>query len=1162
MKIERIRIIGFKTFADETILNFHPGITCIVGPNGCGKSNVVDAFKWAIGEQSAKTLRSSIMEDLIFNGTTSRTQKGMASVTIYLSETGVPAQIGQPSSGENINTTVSRKLNRFGESEYLINNQKTRLKDVRDLFLDTGLEVGSYSILEQGKISEVILAKPIDRRYLIEEAAGVMKYKVRKTEATSKLERAKINLDRITDITNEVKRSIATLDRQVKKAENYKNLSTRLGEIELKAARHDFLEHQIVIRNYTLEKTLTINTTETLNLKYIQLEDKKKAINNSIALKEGIIESKNETFHNLLRELALIEKDSAIKEAELNNININIKRYSLQKGEYSLEITEDSENIKKLSETIETIEGEKQLLDVELEILNSRTGLISEGLTSKELILKDTHRSLFKVTEHINRVSNEILRIQHAASSLKQKHISGTSFTEKSSAEIDQYDKKIVLLQQSMKASLEIIFALKQELISIKEQISKHQVKIDKLWRSISNLREDLASNNSRLSSLEGFTSSELNLDALSQHIDIPISEIINVEPEYETAVENALSERIKGFVLKDRESLKRAVKFVKDQAIARTVFISKEFSHNCQDIPELKALYKLVKTSLQYSLLIESLLADFFIVSDIDAALDYQKKYIGQKTIRFVTMDGDIIEHSGAVITGRQSSLLKHLREIKTLKESIPKINLRIEKEQGDVKNLTSEMDRLRETLKECEAKILKSERESSNNKYEMERHNDEKERILKRIRHLKLESDQVNIEINVLVSDLAQKESQLSSLTIEKQTIDRDITEIIDNMSGAKAEIESIRSSFTEKKLSFERKKERLKGIQNERAQFEKKIYTSKSKIDSIDKEILTLTESDKIIKAEIKICSQNILELKGKEQAIKDSIAADREALNLEIESLEKNEKGLNPLRLELDELKDKVRGIEVTLTEHRLRAEGIAENISNIYGMDIATIETEPLLEDERMQMPILRQKIQSLGPVNLASIEEHQELSKRFEFLTTQRDDISKSIIELEETIDKINSTTKIRLKDAFNKLNVSFNDTFKSLFGGGRAEIRLTDNNILEAGLEIVVQPPGKKLQDLNLLSGGEKTLSALSLVFAGFLVKPTPLCILDEADAALDETNSARFSNMIKTLSSNTQFIIITHNRQAMEAADYIYGITSEEAGVSRILSMQMVES
>ncbi|MBF0474103.1 MAG: AAA family ATPase, partial [Nitrospirae bacterium] len=674
MKIEKIRINGFKTFADETILNFHPGITCIVGPNGCGKSNVVDSFKWVIGEQSAKTLRSTAMGDVIFNGTSKRTQKGMAAVTIYLSE------IGESTDGDNKKITVTRKLNRFGESEYLIDNQKKRLKDVRDLFLDTGLEVGTYSILEQGKISEVIIAKPQDRRYLIEEAAGVMKYKARKTEATAKLERAKINLDRITDIVNEVKRSIGSLERQVKKAENYKKLMTRLGEIELKAARHDFLDHQIFIGSSTIEKTKLIDKADALNLKYLHLEDQKKVINITISSKEKVIETKNETFHKIIQEIALIEKDSAIKETEINNITTNISRYALQKDEYIKEMSEDSENIKKLTENIETIEKEKLLLEGELEIFNNRLAAISEGQASKELLIKDKHRSLFKVTDHINQHKNEISRIQSAVNSLKQKHVSGVSFTEKSTAEIDEFDKKIASFEQSLKSAQEIIFVHKQEAISLKGGISLRQGNIDELRRSTSILRETLASNNARLSSLEDFTSGELNLDALSEHIDIPISEIIDAAPEYETAVESALAERIKGFVLKDRDSLKGAVKFVKDQAIARTVFISKEFSHDCEELSDLKALYKFVNVSDEYFNIIKSMLSDYYVISSIDAALDYQKNNTGHKTVKFVTMEGDIIEHSGAVITGRQSSLLKHFREIKSLKESIPKLNMRID--------------------------------------------------------------------------------------------------------------------------------------------------------------------------------------------------------------------------------------------------------------------------------------------------------------------------------------------------------------------------------------------------------------------------------------------------------------------------------------------------
>lgn len=1176
MKIEKIRINGFKTFADETVFDLHAGITCIVGPNGCGKSNVVDAFKWAIGEQGTKTLRSKNMEDIIFNGTNTRTQKGMAAVTIYIS--GMQSEVS--TNGDNDNILVTRRLNRSGESEYLINNQKKRLKDIKDLFLDTGLEVNNYSILEQHRISEVIIATPEDRRYLIEEAAGVMKYKVRKAEAASKLERAKINLVRITDITTEVKRSINSLERQVKKAETYKKLINRLGEIEIKAARHDFLEHESISKNLTDEKDKLLSEIQGLTLKYSQFEGQKREISNIIAQKEGIIGTKQGELHKLQGEFASVEREIAIKETEINNINVNIKRFDLQKGEYIQEVTEDSENIKGLTETMEGIERERQLLDEELKSVNTRSNIISDALNSYELILKDKNRLVFKSADGINQVKNEILHIQSAINSLKQKHLHGDSFRELSATEIDDHDKAQGQLQVSIKSALETLYSQKEFVTVTVSQIKDAEVKRDELSRSISSLREDLASNGARLNSLLEITSGELNLEILREHIDIlsPISEIIEVSSEYEAAVESALSERIKGFILKDREGLRDAVRFVKAKPLgssSRTVFISSEFSqavnHDNEagvegEIDKLGVpLYHLVKAPQQFYDIIKSLFYGYFLVPDIDTALDYQKNFLSQKKgipRTFVTMDGDIIERSGAVITGRQSRLLGYFREIKSLKESIPRLNIRIDKEQVIVGELTQEIDKLKEILKGSEDKVLKSEREISTFKHEIERHNEEKERILKRIRLLKLESEQVNKEIDLLLIDLASKEALLMRLSTEKQLLDKEIQDIRDNMTQGKADIENIRLSLNEKTLSLERKKERLKGIKNEKAVVEKKVFTVKAKIESIDKEILTLIERDKVYHKDIEILNLRNQELKGKAQSINDDIAVLREALNIDIISLQEIEKGINPIREQLDGFKDKVREIEVQLTEHRLKTEGIAENIRNNYGKEIALIEAEALLEDERQQMPILRQKIQSIGPVNLASISEYEELTKRHDFLTSQRDDVSKSIEELTEAIDKINSTTKIRLRDAFNKLNVTFNDTFKTLFGGGRAEIRLTDNNILEAGLDIVVQPPGKKLQGLNLLSGGEKTLTALSLIFAGFLVKPQPLCILDEADAALDESNSARFSNMVKSLSSKTQFIMITHNRLVMEAADYIYGITSEEAGVSKILSMQLVEN
>ncbi|MBF0459363.1 MAG: chromosome segregation protein SMC [Nitrospirae bacterium] len=1160
MKIIKLEINGFKSFADKTVFSMHPGTTCIVGPNGCGKSNVVDAFRWVLGEQSAKTLRGEKMEEIIFSGTNEVKQKGMAEVALFFSDS-------TDGNGTGNIVEVARRLYRSGESEYYINKSRCRLKDVREIFLDTGLEVKSYSILEQGKISEILNTKPIERRFLIEEVAGVMKYKVRKSEALAKIERSRANLDRINDIVSEVKRTISSLDRQVKKAEKFKALTTELSLIELKIAKRDYA---LLMATYTRLSSeidaLSAGLQET-SASISEKEAAREAIGRIVEEKQKALDTLSDAQRELDRDISVLEKDMAVKRSAIDNISGHTERLNAQINGYCAEKDEAAARVLALSQSDLDLESKCSALDKAIEADKKKLVQTEESLDGVEDELRENNRVLFKISDEVSTIRNEISKIQSGIGALRQKKDSTASFFKHAAAELESHESEIKKSEHTILQRQQSIESNKEKRDAITIQSEALHKELDSTRAGIAALRESMAADTSRLKSLEEVTAADLNVKEFTQNIEVMalLSNIIDVPRTYETAIEAALGDKIKGFIVRDFEALKNGVRFLKERASGRTALVvnaqstqraQSEAEGNPQDGDAVNA-FDVVKTPPEYMETIRAILGNYLIVDDIERALTELSK--GSR-FHFATLDGGIVEPSGVVTTGKGGTILKHLRNIRELRDKTATSAVSLNALQESLSTASQRRESLKKDQQTIDNILSAMDKEISLLKINYKRHSEDKDRLTQKLHYMKVESEQIDKEINAGNDKLRQRQEDERLTQGRKEEIHAYLEELRDTVTDKKVHLETLRASFTEKKASITGMRERLRAARAEQASHAKKIETLDLRISGAHKEIETLTVKQETLGGEIQTDERRLALLMENAAALKARIAEQKVQIEGDIRISHDLEGALGTMRNKYEETRGHLSELEVRLTESRIRIENIKGIIATNYGKDINDMNVPPLLEAEEEKTAVLRKKISEIGPVNLASIEEYEVLTTRYDFLLAQQTDLLTSIAELDEAIAKINSTTRQKLTDGFNLLNLKFDETFKKFFGGGRAELVLTEStNILECGIDIVVQPPQKRLQNINLLSGGEKTLSAISLVFAGFLIKPTPMCILDEADAALDDSNTVRFASMLRDLVGKTQFIVITHNRVTMESADYIYGVTNEIPGVSKVISMEL---
>lgn len=1173
MKIRQIQLIGFKSFAEKSTITFHSGITCIVGPNGCGKSNIVDAFRWVLGEQSAKSLRGDKMEEVIFQGTAQRKPKGMAEVSLsfdkddFSTDTSSLTDPSQPPKEPQV--TVCRRLYRSGESEYLIGNRPCRLKDIRDIFLDTGLDVKSYSILDQGRISDIVNAKPIDRRFIIEEVAGVMKYKVKKAEAISKLESAKENLQRVNDIIYEVKRQLSSLDRLVKKAEKYQRLIDELKVLELRTFKRNHIALTESLKSLQSELTSLQELEASHKAQISTLETQSETLTLNLTQKEKSYDTILKQLTETKTKIAEVEKRLALIKNTTTNDKASIEAIDRQANEAQSKKSELTERLKEfiqaeqdllasIKDTAEDFEHRKRLLEQS-----------TNQLHALEASIDALRKEVFRQNDALSAKKNEHLAIKTAIDRLAHQKSTATRDIDAINQEIARINEKITKAQEELAVKTKEHQKLNTSKSETKEAINTAEAKLTQLRSKLLSLKEDIASKTARMQSLKELSvdkgTAELikELSATLKYSPALLSDFITVVAGYDQAVEAVLAERTNAIVLKSKQDALIASDLIKKQRLSKTALAIENAPNPkettiTKELP-LKRLSEFVQ--LQGGVLNASAFDSVYVAQDLETALKLLPE-ASEAGLSIVTLQGELVMPDGSILVGKGKEVLTLKREINQLLEAIEGLKQDIALTEQAIKATEQEISTARETLKGFTTKIITNEREQSLLTQTIKTSQDEIQRNQRRLNFLHSDLETFEAEQKSLVTALEQKANEVNSLQAQVDELNDKLKQEGTTLQLAKKTYSDDLAIVHDLELTLATTTEKINAVKSDIFNTNEALQDCDERINSAKTNIERLTNKIARLQAE-----SSELEINLKDLILQaDKLNAEATTLKAQIDedatAIKQLNTTLKELRGKQDAITDKLNTVKNAVFEHTLKIDHLTEAVNQKYAIDITQAEIDYKESSDEADLEAIKrinEKIQELGPVSIGSLQEYEELKNRYEFLTSQQEDLTKSIAELEEAINKINSTTRKKLKEAFEQLRVKFSEVFCTLFGGGKADLILTDeNNILESGIEIIAQPPGKKLQNLSLLSGGEKALTSLALLFAGFLIKPSALCILDEADAPLDESNTVRFTNMLKSLSQNTQFIIITHNRLTMQSADYIYGITSEEQGVSKVISLR----
>jgi chromosome segregation protein len=1183
MRLNRLELLGFKSFVEKTVIEFNPGITAIVGPNGCGKSNIVDALRWAMGEQSARHLRGHQMEDVVFNGSDTLPPTGMAEVSlVFDNEDGR----GPVEYGTFVEIMVTRRLFRSGESEYAINKVPCRLKDVIELFLGTGVGSKAYSIVEQGRVDELVNAKPEDRRALIEEAAGTSKYKSRKLVAERKLERTQQNLLRVTDIVREIERQIRTMELQAKKAERYRALKAQLKEKDLLHATIQQRTLKEAIAAYETQLTDAENRlvahvtclrskeaeSERVRLSMLEAEKEISAQQEAVYQVKVQIQTEEQRIDFYRKDLAQLAQTDTETRAALLQLEDKIKTLG---GEIA-ELEKARENFVQLSLFEESFlqEKEQQLIRLHAEVKSVQSDLDRE----KEALIEAANQIAYLRNDALAKshrcqeISRDLIRIQ-------EEHATALSSLEL--CERKRTDTKAALdhcLDQARERSMEAaeIHALIQTLVRAKADQEK---RAESLEQQIHESRSRLESLEDLQKNYEGYQEGVRAIMLKRQQEAEPngiyglVAEVIDAPEPYEKALTAVLGDRLQYMIVKGQEEGVEAIEYLKRKASGRGSFIPLQLSRKqSRPLPlgeaeVISPLLEVISVKEGYSEVAEYLLSDVVIVRDLRAGLALWNRNGFYSTL--VTPEGEVIDPMGTVTGGSgnalEGSFLTQRRRIKELKALVGELELKGQIEAREVEKLKDELDRAETNKALLAAEIHRLELARVGLEHEHSTAHRDFERLTQTVQALRQEqndlagtlervtqdANQCRTAIETRIQDKTEKEKQLA----DKQTVAVELQKSVEALEAAVTQSRIRNAALGEKRENTHQNLEsRLKLRQEASEQIklrQDRIADIKQKRSELEAALEQSVSAFELGKSHLQMLEERLQAERNKHKAISQNLLEIDESI-----------KELRPLGEACQEEKNR---LQVALTEKQLHTEHLTANIRERYDTDLESLRLEASeyagsAEELRAEIDDLRGRLERMGEVNLAAIGEYEELNSRFQFMTRQKDDLEKSIADLQRTIVKLNRICRLRFKESFEEINEKFQSIFPRLFQGGKAKLVLTDeNDYLETGVEIVAQPPGKKLQFITLLSGGEKALTAVSLLFAIFLTKPSPFCFLDEVDAPLDDANIDRFNDMIKEMSQVSQFVLVTHNKKTMQAAEVLYGITMAEPGISKVVSVRM---
>lgn len=1171
MKIKRLDIVGFKSFVDKTTFEFSEGIIGVVGPNGCGKSNIVDAIRWSMGEQSAKQLRGRSMEDVIFGGSESRKPLGMAEVSIaFANEDGlVPAAYREYSE-----IVVTRRLYRNGDSEYLINKTPCRLLDITELFMDTGVGTKAYSIIEQGKIGMVLNAKPEERRFLIEEAAGVTKFKSRKKSALRKIDATRHNLERLNDIISEVRRQTNSLKRQAKKAERFRTLRDELRGIETTIAHDRYRDLMAGIGDKSSLEKQQLNSVEEKAVLLAEKEASLEKLKLDQSVREREVSQEQERMFSLTstiqRTEATIEGND--KESEL---------IARQKESYAAESNETASRLESLGSEEKAVREnvglfQQQLTDDEGRLGHAETVLA--GLVEKEAdvsaLLEETRSQVYNLLGDLTRMSTQKeeaeRRLQALSLQTDKSHAEALALKNEHQLAQEQVDalesslKKIRGNRESLqqrKAELEVqVKSLEQQteenegrLLVQREEMNRLKARLE----SLQQLEKNLEGYDSGVQAIMGDAGYKSRFGGL-------LADFLDVPARYEAAVEAVLGDRLQSLMAGSSKDVFDAFSFLQQQA-GRCTFLLSQFAavEPAGTLPG-QSLFSLIKVQSDQGA-IQALLAGVRLVDSLEPHLSGN---LPAGTL-LVTETGETLSARGELSGGSsevlEDGLLHQKREIKELEQQGSDLQKQVDQMQAAREQLRVDLSAAIHEQREVDAALHQSELQAVDSQRDLGGRKSEAERLRDRLEVLSLEESQLHEEheeLQKLLSESTRGHEERNCRKIELeasvQSFQEELLQLRQEREKANEALTTIKVAVTTVREREESSRQNLQRLEQLGSELQNRTAMLQQRQEQGDLDRERLRKENEEHRAALTTLFE-------KRDALQQGVVKLREEFDTGQRQVEERETLLKTLRSEVSQLRENLSDLQLKSRELELEAEHLREGILEKYRVDLNEFVPPAADRDsarEAQRLDELRQQLDAMGEVNLTAIEEFQELEERYEFLTVQQDDLQKSLAGLQAAISKINRTTRRRFRETFDLVNAKFQEVFPRLFRGGKATLSLSDeNDLLETGIEIVAQPPGKKLQNVTLLSGGEKALTAVALIFSIFMIKPSPFCLLDEVDAPLDDANIGRFNEIVREMSEFSQFILITHNKRTMEIADTLYGVTMEEPGVSKTVSVKINE-
>jgi chromosome segregation protein len=1182
MFLKRLDIIGFKSFADRIGVDFVPGVTAVVGPNGSGKSNITDAIRWVLGEQSAKSLRGSKMEDIIFAGSDTRKALNYAEVTLTLDnqDSGLSIDYNEVS--------VTRRVSRSGESEFYINKQPCRLKDIIDLFMDSGLGREAFSIISQGKVEEILNSKAEDRRTIFEEAAGVLKYKNRKKKAEQKLTETQENLNRVNDILHELESQVEPLKIQASMAKDYLEKKDELEKFEVALTVYEIEDlHQ---KWDSLSKQLEVHKEEELKLS-AQLQKKESAIaetrDHMTALDESISSLQNVLLH-ASEELEKLEGRKEVLKERKKNASQN--KEQLQKN--ILELTEKIDQLTKnrdiLADSVKVLGEESRNLKVQLKEKQEQLQLFTENIEEKIDALKSEYFDLLNsqtgANNELKYIAQQLEAQDRKSSRLDEennKYLEDRRIASEKKAEIQSLLEAV----QNQLAEKTAGFHGQQRLI---EKVRNNYEKQEKTLYQAYQILQQAKSRKEMLEEMEedfsGFFQGVKEILKVRgkklSGIEGAVAELVTVPKEFETALETALGGALQHIVVDNEQNARAAIQYLKQNSFGRATFLplsvikgrplTREQLTSIQGHSSLIGpAVSLVKFDAKYSEVIHNLLGNVVITKDLKGANELAK--ILQYRCRIVTLDGDIVNPGGSMTGGavkqKNSSLLSRKGELEDLKSKLVMMEEQASTLEKTVKSLKVDVQKAEQQLEEIRNAGEELRVKEQSLKGDLLHAQLEEKNINDRLRVYDLEKGQQSEEQGVLNSRKAQLMEAIEVYKLQIVQLEEQISRLTEQKTSEMTSKETLTGEISELKVQFAAKNEKFVNANERFALLKAELEESETKLAVFKEDLELLTsEMTNSSSGEEQLETAAKRKLQDKEETIKLISLRRQERLQLQ--------DALEDLELEAKELKRLHKGMAETLKDEEVKINRLDVDLEN----RLAHLREEYLLsfegakeqypltipiEEARKKVKLIKLAIDELGNVNLGAIEEYERVSERYEFLNEQKTDLQEAKDTLFQVIDEMDLEMKNRFKQTFEGIRTHFEPVFQALFGGGRADLRLTDpEDLLNTGVEIVAQPPGKKLQNLGLLSGGERALTAIALLFSILKVRPVPFCILDEVEAALDEANVYRFSQYLKRYSEGTQFIVITHRKGTMEEADVLYGVTMQESGVSKLVSVRLEDS